>query len=66
MLFVDDMLKKSNGKIVKSTRPGRVKKYVMQPYFIAPEVLTGRCGPPSDIWAAGVILYMMLTGKPAF
>ena len=24
MLFVDDMLKKSNGKIVKSTRPGRV------------------------------------------
>ncbi|HEV3385171.1 MAG TPA: serine/threonine-protein kinase, partial [Gemmata sp.] len=34
--------------------------------FMAPEQLRGRPGPQSDLWALGVIAYLMLTGKYPF
>lgn len=34
--------------------------------FSAPECLQGKCTTASDIWAAGVILYTMLTGTSPF
>ena len=32
------------------------------PYYLAPEILSGRYGMPCDIWSSGVLLFQVLTG----
>lgn len=46
----------------------KVKLFCGTPSYMSPEIVSKQesCGPPSDIWAAGVVLYVLLTGTFPF
>jgi calcium-dependent protein kinase len=44
----------------------RLSEIVGSRLYMAPEVLRNEYGMKSDIWSAGVIMYILFTGKPPF
>lgn len=54
------------GSAKKFSKEELLKKTIGTAIYIAPEVIEGEYNEKCDIWSAGIILYILFTGKPPF
>ncbi len=62
----EDKYKNNDGNDFKKTGLRRMKSKVGTLYYISPEIIKGNYDEKCDIWACGVILYILLCGYPPF
>ncbi|KAK3211342.1 hypothetical protein Dsin_016048 [Dipteronia sinensis] len=63
----DSALKATDFGLSVFYKPGETFSDVVgSPYYVAPEILCKHYGPEADVWSAGVILYILLSGVPPF
>ncbi|XP_077251263.1 calcium-dependent protein kinase 1-like isoform X1 [Tasmannia lanceolata] len=63
----DSPLKATDFGLSVFFKPGEVfRDFVGSAYYVAPEVLRHHYGAEADVWSAGVILYILLSGVPPF
>uniref|UniRef100_A0A166F429 non-specific serine/threonine protein kinase n=1 Tax=Daucus carota subsp. sativus TaxID=79200 RepID=A0A166F429_DAUCS len=63
----DAMLKATDFGLSVFIEEGKVYRNIVgSAYYVAPEVLRRSYGKEIDIWSAGVILYILLSGVPPF
>ena len=54
------------GTSQKYKKNQKMKKTFGTPYYIAPEVLRGYYDYKCDLWSCGVIMYILISGRPPF
>ncbi|KAG8377975.1 hypothetical protein BUALT_Bualt08G0089700 [Buddleja alternifolia] len=63
----DSTLKATDFGLSVFIEPGKAYKDIVgSAYYVAPEVLRRNYGKEIDVWSAGVILYILLSGFPPF
>lgn len=54
------------GNAIRNQEGKSLLTTVGTPYYIAPEVLKQYYDAKCDVWSAGVLMYILLSGKPPF